>query len=74
LNFKGVQTFWKNLIISLKFHLHMVFTKVNLVGDWKPGMTVSLGSNITKSVESIKILDHDRLAEASKKELKTGNT
>jgi hypothetical protein len=52
----------------------MVFTKVNLVGDWKPGMTVSLGSNITKSVESIKILDHDRLAEASKKELKTGNT
>jgi hypothetical protein len=29
---KGLKPFWKNLINSLKFHPHMVFTKVNLVG------------------------------------------
>jgi hypothetical protein len=29
---KGFKPFWKNLINSLKFYLHMIFTKVNLVG------------------------------------------
>jgi hypothetical protein len=30
LNFKGVQTFLKNLINSLKFHHHMIYLNVNL--------------------------------------------
>jgi hypothetical protein len=32
LNFRGVQTFLEKVINSLKFPLHMIFTKVNLVG------------------------------------------
>jgi hypothetical protein len=32
MNFKGVQTFWENLINSPKFSLDLIFTKLNLVG------------------------------------------
>jgi hypothetical protein len=31
INFKGVQTFWENLIYSPKFCIYLIFTKVNLV-------------------------------------------
>jgi hypothetical protein len=32
LNFKGFHPFLKNLINSLKFHVHMIFAKMNIVG------------------------------------------
>jgi hypothetical protein len=32
MNFKGIQTLWKNLVNSLKIYLNLFFTKVNLVG------------------------------------------
>jgi hypothetical protein len=32
MNFKGIQSFWKNLINYSKFFLDLIFTKVNLVG------------------------------------------
>jgi hypothetical protein len=31
INFKGVQTFWKNLVNSLEFFLDLIFMNVNLV-------------------------------------------
>jgi hypothetical protein len=30
LNFKGVKPFWKNLINSKKFNIHMIYLNMNL--------------------------------------------
>jgi hypothetical protein len=32
MNLKGYRPYGKNLVNSLKFHLDLIFTKVNLVG------------------------------------------
>jgi hypothetical protein len=32
MNFKAVQTLWKNMVNSLKFYLELIFTTMNLVG------------------------------------------